>query len=148
MDVDELIAEARQVFETAEPVEQDVLLGTRQVTVRLRPLDGTAWEDLTAQHPPRPRVPRDHDLGYDLKAVLKAFPRVEIVDGDEVDDLLRVGEDGQTTNRWPAVVDALAAPDIKNLTVALWGAHEWEHQKRMVAAGKASKGQHAPKRPS
>ncbi len=146
MDIDALISKAKKQIETAEPVEQEVLLGDKIVTVRIRPLDGQAWTALTAQYPPRPRVPKDHELGYDVHAVLKNFPSVELVDGDEVDDLIRTDDDGNTYSKWPDVVGVLGGPDIKNLTIALWGAHEWEHTQRVIAAGKALRSRRSPKK--
>lgn len=146
MDIDELIATAKKQVETVEPVEQEVLLGDKLVIVQLRPLDGEAWTELTAEHPPRPRVPKDRELGYNVLGVLRAFPNVSIVDGDEVDDLTRTDEDGNKVSRWPAVVGVLGSPDIKNLTIALWGVHEWEHHQRVAAAGKASKSQRLRKK--
>lgn len=141
MDLDSLIAKAKKEITETRTVDQPVVLGDRLVTVRLSSVDGPKWIDITSRHPARPEVPRDVQLGFNLPAVLRAYPGVELVDGDEVDDLQREDGEGKKYSRWPEVHDVLDPDALKNLAFALWGINEYDHQQRLVAAGKASTGQ-------
>lgn len=138
-DIDALIAKARENFDTVKPVDQDVLLGDDVVTVRLWPLTGVAWRELVVNHPVRDGVQHDLALGYDLESVVRAYPRVYLVDGDEVTDVAA---------RWAEVCDVLSAPDLKALSFAVWGLNEYDPSQKLAAAGKASKGGLRKKRSS
>lgn len=140
MDIDELLARADEIFEATEPVTQDVLLGEKVIGVRFWPLDPGAWRDLIAGHSPRDGSPQDANAGYNTDAVVPAFPNVALVDGDDVDNMIRRNDKGAEVSRWPDVYRRLSSPDKKNLALALWGLHEWAPQQRLVAAGKASSG--------
>lgn len=140
MDLDGLLAEADKVFEAADPVTQDVLLGDRAVTVKLWPLPTGEWRDLIAQHPPRPKSTQDANFGYNVDAVVPDFPNVALLDGGEIDYMIRQDSRGKEVSRWPDVVRRLSSPDVGNLAVALWGMHEWTPTQRLANAGKASSG--------
>lgn len=139
-DVDALISKARAAVDVVSPTDQEVLLGGEVVTVRFWPLSGPAWRDLVAPHPARDGSPRDLGLGYNLDAVVPFFPKVFLVHGDEVVNV--AGE------KWAEICGLLEAPDLNHLAVALWGMHEFDPQRRMDAAKKASKGQPRKKRSS
>jgi len=147
VNVDELIAKARAELETVEPVDLDVLLGKTLVKVRLWPLTGGEWRALTAVHPPRERSVFDQNLGYNLDSVVRDYPKVFLVDGDEVVNVA-VEDDPENPGhrKWHDVYDVLDGPDMKNLASAVWGLNEFEHQKRVAAAGKASAGARRKKR--
>lgn len=140
MDLDALLKVADETFDGIEPVTQDVLIGKKIVGVRFWPLDNTAWRDLIAQHPPRQGAGMDANAGYNVDAIVPDFPNVALVDGDDVDNMLRRDAKGVEVSRWPDVYRRLSPPDMKNLAIALWGLHEWDPQQRLVAAGKASSG--------
>lgn len=141
MDLDALIAKGRAVLDKAEPVDQEVLLGDEIVTVRFRPLTGGEWRALTAVHPPRPQSVMDQNMGYDLDAVVRAYPKVALIDGDNaVDVVVPVDPEEPGHLRWHDICDVLSGPDLKNLGYAVWGLNEYEHQKRLARAGKASAG--------
>lgn len=138
VDVQALIAKQKQALDSVEPVTQDVLLGDEIVGVRFWPVSPSVWEELTSSHPPRPDNPADAALGYNLSAVVRAYPRTYLVDGDDIQPV--VGE------QWAEVYDVLSGPDKKNLGYAVWGKNEWEHAERLEAAGKASAGKRRKKR--
>jgi len=148
LDVDALIAKGRAQLDTVQPVTQDVLLGDEVVGVRFWPLSGPDWRLLTAKHPARAEVTYDLRLGYDLDAVLADYPRVFLVQGDEVVNLVSVGEDGKQVSRFPDIVKVLSGPDIRNLAMAVWGLNDYDPGKRLVEAGKALKGGRRKKRSS
>lgn len=137
VDVDALIKKARQEFDSSEPVEQDVVLGDRRVTVRARVLDPQAWLDLTAKFPPREDAVRDKRMGYNLYAAVREYPGISLV----VD-----GEEQPLGERWPDVWDVLSAPDKNNVAILVWGKNELEPSQRVV--GKVSPGGRARKRRS
>lgn len=137
IDVQALIAAQKQKLDTVEPVTQEVLLGDDLVGVRLWPLSGVAWRDLTAKHPLREDSQFDQALGYDLDGVLRAYPRVYLVNGDDVQDV---------AGSWAEICGVLSAPDLKNLAYVIWGLNEYDPAQRLAAAGKASKGSRRKKR--
>lgn len=137
MDLKALVAKARQDFDSVEPVEQDVVLAGELVTVRVWPLTGPQWRDLCAKHPNRTDSAFDQALGYNLTAVLADYPRVYLVNGNDVVD---AAED------WADICAVLSGPDLKNLELAVWGVNEYDPAQRLVAAGKASAGGRKKKR--
>lgn len=139
IDLDALIASARDRLENVEPVTQEVDLGGSIVGVRVWPLRGHEWRDLTALHPWREGSQFDQNLGYNIDAVTRAYPRVALVQGDDVEDV---------SARWADILDVLSGPDLKNIALAVWGVNEFDPQKRMTAAGKASTGGRKRKRSS
>ena len=144
MDVAALVAKAREQFEQAEPVDQDVLMGDEVVTVRFDPIDGQTFRALTMEHPPRPKVVTDQNLGYDIDAVVRWYPKVSLVQGDDVtrvsDPLPRKRATDPEHRPWFDVLDALEGPDLKTLASVVWGMCEYTPQKRLMRAGKASAG--------
>lgn len=139
MNVDELIAKAKESVDTVKPVDQEFLLGDEKVVARFWPVSGTDWRDLAAMHPWREGSQFDQALGYNLDAVLRVYPRVYLVQGDDVQDV---------SAKWASICELLSAPDLKNLAITLWGMHEFDPQRRMEAAGKASAGGRRKKRTS
>lgn len=132
IDIDELIEKADAAFDATEPVTQDVLLGDKVVGVRFWPIRGTEWRDLCAAHPP---IAKAHaNYGFNPDAVVLAYPKLAIVDGDDVDNLIRRDEKGAEVSRWPDMHARLSGADLKNLAIALWGLHEWTPQQRLIAA--------------
>lgn len=137
IDVQALIAKGKQDLDAVTPVDQEVLFAGEQVTVRFWPLSGTAWRDLCAAHPNRGDSQFDQALGYNLTSLVAAYPKVYLVDGDEVQD---VADD------WADICAVLSGPDLKNLEYAVWGLNEYEPTQRLAAAGKASAGSRRKKR--
>lgn len=137
IDVTALIAAQKKTLDSVEPVTQDVLLGEKLIGVRFWPAN-SAWEELTAKHPPRAGVEADLALGYNLSAVVRDYPRTYLVDGDDVQPI--VGD------QWADVYDVLSGPDKKNLGYAVWGLNEYDPAQRLAEAGKASAGSRKKKR--
>lgn len=129
MDVQALIAKQKQTLDTVKPVDQEVLLAGEVVTVRFWPLAGNAWRDLCAKHPNRDESQFDKALGYNLTAVVADYPRVFLVDGDDVQDV---------ADQWADICAVLSGPDLKNLEYAVWGINEYEPTQAL--AGKVSAG--------
>ena len=138
-DIDALIASAKQKLDTVKPVDQEVILGEKIVKVRFWPLSGTDWRNLTARHPWRDDSVQDQNLGYNIDGVTAAYPKVYLVDGDEVQDV---------SERWPEIAKVLSGPDLKNCGFAIWGLNEYDPEMRRKLAGKASKGGQQKKRRS
>lgn len=139
MDIEALIAKGRAELDTVSPTDQEVLLGGEVVTVRLWPLSGAEWRDLAGRHPVREGSQRDLGLGYNLDSLVPEYPKVFLVQGDDVVNV---------ADKWASICGLLAAPDLNYLAAALWGMHEFDPQRRLDAAKKALKGKQARKRSS
>lgn len=141
MDLDSLILNAKAQQAETKPVDQDVMLGDRVVTVRIFPVDGPKWTEFTTAHPPRPGQLRDAQFGYNANGILRNYgDHIAFVDGDEIDRLKRTDDDGREYSKWPELHDMMSGPDLTNLAVALWGKNDYEHQVKLVEAGKALTG--------
>src|SRR3546814_5725146 len=115
MDLDAVIVKARAQLDTVEPVTQEVLLGDAVIGVRVWPISGAAWRELAAQHPARDGVVQDLNLGYNLDGMIREYPRVYIVDGDDVQHV-----EGE---KWAQVIEVLSAPDLDRKSTRLNSSH-------------------------
>ncbi|WP_311257336.1 hypothetical protein [Microbacterium sp. WCS2018Hpa-9] len=140
LDLDALLAKAQEMVENAEPELVPVILAGQQVGVRFLPVSGADWRDLALKHPPRSDVMRDLNVGYNIDALVADYPNVALVDGDSVDDMVREDSEGKKVSKWPAVWGALTATGRKDVSSALWAAHERTPERLVVDAGKASAG--------
>lgn len=140
IDLDALLAEAQAMIESVEPELVPVVLAGRSVGVRFVPMSGADWRDLCLKHPPRPEIRQDALLGYDVDAVVSAYPHVALVADDEVDDMIRTDAEGKPYSKWPAVWSALTATGRKDVSAAIWAAHERTPERLVSEAGKALKG--------
>lgn len=138
LDLDVLLAEATALIENAEPELVPVVLAKRQLGVRFLPMSGADWRDLVLRHPARPDVQQDLNLGYNVDAVVAAYPDVVVIDGDELDDMLRTDAEGKQFSKWPAVWGKLTATSRKDVAAAMWAAHELTPDQLVVEAGKVS----------
>lgn len=136
VDVDGLIRRARDSLASARPVTKQLMLGGELVGVRFAPIGGDEWRELTARHLPREGSYFDQNLGYNVDAVTRDYPRFSIVSGDDVDDLHR--DEGRYI--WPDVYALLDAPALEILAQSLWETHQLDPQRRLVEAGKALRG--------
>ena len=138
VDVKALVAKAKADLDLVKPSDQDVLIGSAKVTVRLWPLTGAQWRDVCSRHLPREESLSDQALGYNLTGVLMDYPKVYAVDGDEVTD---ISED------WSGLcAEHLSAPDLKALEYLVWGINEYDPAQKLASAGKASAGRPRKKR--
>lgn len=138
IDIDALVAEAQALVAEAETKFVPVVFAKRQAGVRFAPMGGQAWRDLVLLHPPRMGVAQDANLGYNVDAVVAAYPDVALVMDDEVDDMMRTDSEGKRYSKWPAVWGALTSTGRKDVAVAIWHAHEREPEALVEMAGKAS----------
>ncbi len=140
MELEELLAEADEILEAVEPITVPVTLGKSTVGVRFLPMSGAEWNALTVQHPPRQEVPADMNRGYNIDAVVGAYPNVALIVGEKVDDMIRVQEDGTRKSVWPETWARLTATGRKDVSAEMWTAHEYLPEKLVGGAGKASEG--------
>ena len=140
LDLDALLAKAQEMVENAEPELVPVVLAGQQVGVRFLPVSGADWRELALKHPPRSDVMRDLNVGYNIDALVADYPDVALVDGDSVDDMIREDSEGKKSSKWPAVWGALTATGRKDVSSALWAAHERTPERLVADAGKASAG--------
>lgn len=141
IDLDALLAQAQSMVDSAEPELVPVVLAGKSVGVRFVPLSGADWRDLCLKFPPRPEIRQDAILGYDVDGVVSAYPDVALVADDDVDDMLRTNGEGKAYSKWPAVWAALTATGRKDVSAAIWAAHERTPERLVSEAGKASTGE-------
>ena len=91
-------------------------------------------------------VKQDANLGYNVDAVVENYPDVALVVGDEVDDMKRADAEGKPVSKWPAIWQALTATGRKDVSAAIWAAHELTPERLVDEAGKASAGARKKKR--
>lgn len=146
LDLDALLATAKAMVEDAEPELVPVVLAGKQIGVRFVPVSGADWRDLALKHPPRPNVTRDLNVGYNIDALVSDYPHIVLVDGETVEDMIREDAEGKPYSKWPAVWAALTANGRKDVSAALWAAHERTPERLVADAGKASPGSRKKKR--
>lgn len=133
-DLDELLREAEEESKRPKPpVDVDVLLHDRLVTVRVPILSGEDFDAVAGPH--CPHIAWRDDLGcwFRLEPVTRSHTGIVLVDGDSKDDLLeKRGDD--VTYRWPAVYDALGHEDRLNLQATVWGIYVHEPLKLLAEA--------------
>lgn len=144
-DLDALLAKAREMVESAEPELVPVVLAGHSVGVRFLPMSGADWRSLCLKHPPRTDVVQDLNLGYNVDAVVEAYPNLALVSGDTVDDMIRTDAEGKEYSKWPSVWKALTATGRKDVVAEVWAAHERAPERLVSEAGKASAGERKKK---
>lgn len=146
IDIDALVSQAEAMVREADPEIVPVVLAGRQLGVRFLPMMGSEWRALTLKHPPRTDVVQDLNLGYNVDAVVEAYPYVALIDGEQVDDMMRTDDEGKRVSRWPAVWGALSSVGRRDVATSMWAAHERTPERLVVEAGKASEGSRKKKR--
>lgn len=136
MELEELLAEADALMEAVEPITVPATLGKKTVGVRFLPMSGADWRGLVLQHPPRPDVPQDLRLGYNVDDVVSAYPAVALIIDDRVDDMVRVTEDGERKSLWPETWAKITATGRKDVATEMWAAHELTPEQLVLDAGK------------
>lgn len=135
IDVDDLIHKEREYHESVKPVDVEVVLGGRLLTVRIPYVYGDRFDAIASKYPVE-RGQRGNRGHFDLDAVMREHPDVLLIDGDEEDDLF-VLRDRAAVYRWPEVYDALSESDKENLQAVLWGLHVHLPRLRLAEALKA-----------
>ena len=145
IDVEALIAGAKKTFEQAEPEDVQILMGEEAVTARFWPLSGREWRDLVAAHPARSEeidgktvvVQADRVFNFNADTLTSAYPRVALVQGDDVTDL--------TLALWGRVLSVLDGNAVEGIAATIFYMNVIDPAKRLAAAGKASKGERSRK---
>lgn len=137
-DLDVILRDSQEYEESREPIDAHVVIGKKVVTVRIPYLSGNEFDDVTCKYA-YPFPYRDA-LGcwFDLGAVTRNHPRIVLVDGDDVDDLVVV-KDSDDHYRWPEVYAALSEGDRMTLQSVVWGVYIHEPGLRVAAAKEARK---------
>ena len=138
IDVDDLIRKEREYHESIEPVDVEVLLGDRLLTVRIPYVHGEKFDDVAAKYPVA-REMRGNRGPFDLGNVTREYPDVVLIDGGAEDDLFVI-RDRAAFYRWPEVYDALSGDDQENLQAVVWGLHVHLPRQRLAEALKAKYG--------
>lgn len=129
----ELIQSARDEVVPRKTVDVEVLVAGELVKFRFEKLDPMEWRGLIAKFPAREAVQFDRNLGYNFDAAPAGYPVehvFELVDDEPV---------AVSAEDWAGVFALLESPDLKTISLALWGVHEFEPQQAMLAAKKAAR---------
>ena len=96
-------------------------------------LDPMGWRDLVALFPPRAKVTRDRNLGYNYDLVPSEYPagNIRMIIDDQ--------ESQVSQEEWRDFYGVLESPDLFTISTVLWGMHEWEAQQSTKKALRASK---------
>lgn len=129
--LDDLIRAAKAEIEEPKTAVQEVLLAGELVEFQFTKLEGLDWRNLVAAFPMRKGAIRDQQIGYNFDLLPSQFPvtHIRMVDGEELVEV--------TDEQWSGVFDSLESPDLYNVSVALWGLHEWAPSQRVNDAKKA-----------
>lgn len=130
MDVEALIARAREHVAKAHTATQEVLVGDELVELEFTRVDGMQWASLKATHPPRDGSRFDVNLGYNVDAGPRDYPVSAI----------KVAGESVSVEQWQALFDLLAAPSVRDVATAVWGLNDYELSVRAGELKKASAG--------
>ncbi|WP_223626739.1 hypothetical protein [Microbacterium sp. EST19A] len=139
-DLDTALREADEYEKSREPIDAQVVIGKRVVTVRIPYLPGREFDDATAAHT-YPFPYRDV-LGcwFNLDAVTQNHPRIVLVNGKgAVVDDLTVVKDDESHYRWPEVYAALSTADKMTLQAVVWGVYIHDPEQRIADAKEAAR---------
>ncbi|MFJ4175804.1 hypothetical protein [Microbacterium sp. NPDC089696] len=123
------------------PVDVEVLLSGRIMTVRMPHLSANEFDEFTLPYCPHPAYRDQLGCWFELENVTRNHPGVVLVDGDVEDDLYVIGgtrREKEAVYRWGEIYDSLRHEDKQNLQAAVWGVYVHEAQKKMAAAKAAA----------
>lgn len=140
IDVDALVEKAESLVRDADPEVVPIVVGGEQFGARFLPMMGGEWRALVLKHPPRTGVIQDLNLGYNVDAVVAAYPHLVVIKDDQIDDMWRTDEDGKRYSAWPKFFSAATSNSQKDLVSAIWAAHERTPDRLVAEAGKALAG--------
>lgn len=146
IDVDALVAKAESMVRDADPEVVSIVVAGEQYGARFLPMMGTEWRALVLKHPPRTDVIQDLNLGYNVDAVVAAYPHIAVIKDDQVDDMWRTNEEGKRYSVWSKFYGAATSNSQKDLVTAIWAAHERTPDRLVNEAGKALAGAGKKKR--
>jgi hypothetical protein len=130
VDVKALIEKARSEAASPETAAIDTVVGGELVSIEFVTIEGSAWSDLTATHPPRKGSEQDANIGFNTDAVVKDYPIAAV----------RVAGEPTDAESWADLFSVLDGPTIKNCGTAVWGLNQYTPHKRIVDAKKATAG--------
>ncbi len=127
-----LIEKQRAKLEEVRQESIDVALGGEVVSLTVRKLHPDVWDALVGGNSPRRTVESDALVGYNPKAVAKAYPHVS-ADGEELD-----------AATWADMYSVLESTWKNNVEVLIWGLNVNEALKELRELGKARAGRKSP----
>ena len=127
VNIDELIARAREHVSKPVTVSQEVSVGDELVEVTFAKIDGMDWASLAVDHPPRPNSKIDR-VGHNVDALPRDYPAESIT----------VGGEKVTAEQWQSIFDTLEAPFLRAIGAAVWGLNDLDVVKRANELKKAS----------
>jgi hypothetical protein len=130
VDVKALIAKAREQATTPETVEVETVFAGELTEVQFLTIEGSAWADLTATHPPREGSTYDANVGFNIAGVVKDYPAASV----------RFAGEAVDAAAWSDVFSLLDGPTIANCGLAVWGINQLTPHRRIVDAKKATAG--------
>ncbi|MEF2979106.1 hypothetical protein [Subtercola sp. YIM 133946] len=137
--------------ETEKPMEVQVTFGGELITFHVKPVAGTYWASVTARCPARAESPIDVRYGYNPDAAARiALPSsLARLEGDfELPGIPKKKEGDENQAAWDFFFDSLSAPDLKQITAALWVLNQYNPEQLTESLKKASTADSTVKRDS
>lgn len=125
MTIKDLIAKQRAELEAVVEQDVDVVLGGELVTLTFSKALPDEWDALMAAHPPRQSVKGDAAIGYNAKAVSRAYPKVA-ANGEKLD-----------AETWGDLFGVLDSVHRNNVEVVIWGINVNDALVKLSDLGKA-----------
>lgn len=123
--IKDLIAKQRAELEVSAQQEVDVVLGGELVTLAFDRALPEEWDALMIANPARPAAKSDAAVGYNAKAVSKAYPHVT-ADGEKLD-----------AETWADLFTSLDSVNRNNVEIAIWGVNINDALVKLRELGKA-----------
>jgi hypothetical protein len=130
--IQDLIAKQRAAIEEVVEHTQEIEVDGEPVTIGIRKVLPPVWDDLIGKCPPRKGRDDDAQMGYNPKALSRAYPNVT-VDGETVE----AGE-------WAEFFDGLDPVYRNNIEITIWGVNINDTLRAMRELGKARAGRKSP----
>lgn len=127
--IKDLIAKQRAELETSAQQSVDVVLGGELVTLTFDRAQPDEWDALMVANPARQGAKSDAAVGYNAKAVSKAYPHVS-ADGEALD-----------AETWAELFDSLDSVNRNNVEIVIWGVNINDALVKLRELGKARTGQ-------
>lgn len=127
--IKDLIAKQRAELEASAQQSVDVVLGGELVTLAFDRALPEEWDALMVAHPARQGAKSDASVGYNVKAVSRAYPHVS-ADGESLD-----------ADTWAELFDSLDSVNRNNVEIVIWGVNINDALVKLRELGKARAGQ-------
>lgn len=123
--IKDLIAKQRVELESTSQQSVDVALGGELVTLTFDKARPDEWDSLVVGHPPRQGAKSDAAVGYNAKAVSRAYPHVA-ADDEALD-----------AETWAELFDSLDSVNRNNVEIVIWGVNINDALVKLRELGKA-----------